>query len=102
MSTKKAAAKRVRSGKAKMKPELTENLVKKPRVKARRGIEYYQDKDGLWRWRLRAENHEIVADSAEGYYSKSMATKGARAAEEEFLRISDARVSRELHRTLPF
>jgi uncharacterized protein YegP (UPF0339 family) len=33
-------------------------------------IEYYKDKDKKWRWRAKAENGEIVADSAEGYENK--------------------------------
>lgn len=27
----------------------------------------YLDRAGEWRWRLRAANHEPIADSAEGY-----------------------------------
>lgn len=30
-------------------------------------FELYQDAAGQWRWRLRAKNGEIVADSAQGY-----------------------------------
>lgn len=33
-------------------------------------FEIYPDKSGDWRWRLRAANGRIVADSAEGYASK--------------------------------
>ena len=29
-----------------------------------------------WRWRLRAANHKIVADSAEGYWNKDDAING--------------------------
>jgi len=25
---------------------------------------------GMWRWRLRASNHLIIADSAEGYHNR--------------------------------
>jgi len=28
---------------------------------------YYQDAKGEWRWRLKASNGRIVADSGEGY-----------------------------------
>ncbi len=28
---------------------------------------YYQDQAGLWRWRLRAPNSLIVAESGQGY-----------------------------------
>jgi uncharacterized protein YegP (UPF0339 family) len=32
---------------------------------------YYKDKQGEWRWRLKASNGRIVADSGEGYKSES-------------------------------
>jgi uncharacterized protein YegP (UPF0339 family) len=31
----------------------------------------YTDSAGEWRWRLRASNDKIIADSGEGYYSQS-------------------------------
>lgn len=31
----------------------------------------YKDDVGEWRWRLRAGNHKIVSDSAEGYNAKA-------------------------------
>jgi uncharacterized protein len=31
----------------------------------------YKDAKGEWRWRLRAKNGEIIADSGEGYTSKA-------------------------------
>ena len=34
-------------------------------------FEVYQDADGDYRWRLRAGNGEIIADSAEGYRNKA-------------------------------
>lgn len=34
-------------------------------------IEKYQDKRSEWRWRLRAPNGRIMADSAEGYSTKA-------------------------------
>lgn len=34
------------------------------------GYEYYKDAKGEWRWRLRADNHKTIADSAEGYWNK--------------------------------
>lgn len=34
-------------------------------------IEVYEDNAGKWRWRLTAPNNEIIADSGEGYASKS-------------------------------
>jgi uncharacterized protein YegP (UPF0339 family) len=33
-------------------------------------IEYFLDRSGLWRWRLRAANGRIVADCAESYASE--------------------------------
>jgi uncharacterized protein YegP (UPF0339 family) len=31
---------------------------------------YYKDRNGEWRWRLRASNGNILADSGEGYANK--------------------------------
>lgn len=31
----------------------------------------YKDFAGLWRWRLRAANHHIIADSAESYINRA-------------------------------
>ena len=31
----------------------------------------YRDSQGEWRWRVRADNGEIVADSAEGYRNRA-------------------------------
>lgn len=33
-------------------------------------IEIYKDDNGEWRWRLKARNGRIVADSGEGYRRK--------------------------------
>jgi len=33
-------------------------------------FEVYKDKKGEWRWRLRASNSKIIADSSEGYKDK--------------------------------
>lgn len=33
-------------------------------------FDIFQDKRGEWRWRLRARNGRIIADSGEGYASK--------------------------------
>jgi len=30
-------------------------------------FEIYRDAAGEWRWRLKAANHEVMADSGEGY-----------------------------------
>ena len=34
-------------------------------------FEVYRDKAGEFRWRLRADNNEPIADSGEGYKAKS-------------------------------
>jgi len=34
-------------------------------------FQIYKDKAGEYRWRLRADNYEVIADSAEGYVNKS-------------------------------
>lgn len=34
-------------------------------------FEIYKDAKGEWRWRLRAKNGRIVADSAEGYKKRA-------------------------------
>ncbi len=34
-------------------------------------FEVFQDKANEYRWRLRADNNEIIADSSEGYVNKS-------------------------------
>ena len=39
-------------------------------------FELYTDNSGEWRWRLRHENGNIIADSGEGYSSKSNAKSG--------------------------
>jgi uncharacterized protein YegP (UPF0339 family) len=36
----------------------------------------YKDSKGEFRWRFRANNNEIVADSAEGYINKSDCNRG--------------------------
>lgn len=42
-------------------------------------FEIYRDTSGDWRWRLRAVNGRIVADSAEGYASKRNAKRAVTA-----------------------
>ena len=34
-------------------------------------FELYKDQAGEYRWRLQADNNEIIADSAEGYRNKA-------------------------------
>lgn len=38
-------------------------------------IVFYKDERSEWRWRVRAKNGRIVADSGEGYSSKSNAKR---------------------------
>lgn len=38
----------------------------------------YKDRAGEWRWRLRADNGEPIADSAEGYKQEHDARHGLR------------------------
>lgn len=39
---------------------------------------FYEDAAGEWRWRLKAANGKIIADSAEGYASQSNAQRAWR------------------------
>lgn len=39
-------------------------------------FQLYTDKSGEWRWRLKAGNHETIADSSEGYKSRQSALHG--------------------------
>jgi uncharacterized protein YegP (UPF0339 family) len=41
-------------------------------------LEIYRDARREWRWRLKASNGRILADSGEGYRRKSSAIHGAR------------------------
>lgn len=43
-------------------------------------IELYEDRANEWRWRLRHDNGNIIADSGEGYASKSGAKKAIKRA----------------------
>lgn len=43
------------------------------------GIEFYTDTANKWRWRLRSDNGNIIAASAEGYNRISGAKNGAQA-----------------------
>jgi uncharacterized protein YegP (UPF0339 family) len=39
-------------------------------------FELFQSKNGEWRWRLKAANGRTIADSGEGYSSKSACMNG--------------------------
>jgi len=64
--------------------ETHEEVVEKPvsepvqeePAKSKAKFELYKDKKGEWRWNLRHNNGNIIADSAEGYSSKSKAKQG--------------------------
>jgi len=45
-------------------------------------VELYRDAKGFWRWRRKAANGEIVADSAEGYWNRSDCLKMAESVNE--------------------
>ena len=45
-------------------------------------FELYQDEAGEWRWRLRHENGNIIADSGEGYTAKAGAVNGIESVKE--------------------
>lgn len=38
-------------------------------------FEIYIDRDGFWRWRLWSGNKKIIADSGQGYSTKSNAKR---------------------------
>ena len=38
-------------------------------------VEFYKDRKGEWRWRAKARNGKILADSAEGYKRRAMCLK---------------------------
>ena len=45
-------------------------------------FELYTDEAGEWRWRLRHENGNIIANSGEGYSSKAGAENGIESVKE--------------------
>jgi len=45
-------------------------------------FELYEDAEGAYRWRLRHENGNIIADSGEGYASKQKAQQGIHSVQE--------------------
>lgn len=40
-------------------------------------FQIYQDRGGEWRWRLKAANRRIVADSGEGYRTRAGVLRAA-------------------------
>ncbi len=53
--------------------------------------EYYKDKKGEWRWRLKASNGRIIADSGQGYRNEQDCLAGI----DRVKRSNDAEVRRE-------
>ena len=51
-------------------------------VESRATFERYEDAGGEWRWRLRHDNGNVLADSGEGYASKSNLTRAVKAVRE--------------------
>lgn len=45
-------------------------------------FELYKDRAGEFRWRLRHENRQIIADSGEGYTTKANAINGIESVKE--------------------
>ena len=41
-------------------------------------FELFEDREGEWRWRLRHDNGNVIADSGEGYTRKEKAIQGLR------------------------
>jgi uncharacterized protein YegP (UPF0339 family) len=56
-------------------------MMREVRIMAK--FEVYLDRSGEWRWRFRANNGRIVADSGEGYKNKSDCEDGARVVKNE-------------------
>jgi uncharacterized protein YegP (UPF0339 family) len=46
-------------------------------------FEIYKDKDGEYRWHLRATNNKIIADSGEGYKEKTDCEHGVNLVKKE-------------------
>jgi uncharacterized protein YegP (UPF0339 family) len=64
------------AGPAEPEPESTveEVIEAAPESKAR--FELYEDRAGMWRWRLRHRNGNIIADGGQGYSSRQKARQG--------------------------
>jgi len=54
-------------------------------------VEVYRGKDGGWRWRVKARNGRIVADSAEGYRRQADCRKGMQRAAQALTQTLAAR-----------
>jgi len=57
--------------------ETADTATSEPEVaESKAGFEMYVDRAGKWRWRLRHDNGNIIADGGQGYSSESNAEKG--------------------------
>jgi uncharacterized protein YegP (UPF0339 family) len=61
----------------------------KPAKSVELRLSIYQDKAGGWRWRLKASNGRIVADSGEAYVSHANALRAAKRLREASIWIAD-------------
>ena len=52
-----------------------EPVAERPKMK----LEIYEDDQGYWRWRFRAKNSRIVAESGEGFAKKFNAERAVKA-----------------------
>lgn len=59
-------------------------------------FQIYRDSAGEWRWRLRAANNEIIADSAEGYITKRNVLRAVSKLANQFLNLEDIPVIERL------
>lgn len=61
-------------------------------TKGDRRIEVYEDKGGRWRWRVVADRgnlpDEVIADSGQGYTTRTSARRAARSLFRESIRIT--------------
>lgn len=59
----------------------------KPRKLRKPRVEFYQDADGDWRWRMRASNGRIMACSSEGYRRRPACESAAKHAGITIMRV---------------
>jgi uncharacterized protein YegP (UPF0339 family) len=88
------------AGVMRIEPEESEEIGEDPETEpieteSQAAFELYEDNSGDWRWRLVHDNGNVIADSGEGYSSKSNAKRamaGVRdhAASADYLKISPA------------
>ena len=58
--------------------------------------EVYEDRKGEWRWRIIAKNGKIIADSGEGYNSKTVCKNRLKALDEVLSNICDPFATQEM------